>query len=176
MKKILVTGASGFIGSYLVSKLSEDLNCKIYAIDRKQLKVKKKNIFFIKKDLKFIKKYPKVDIVFHLAAYNGTKHFYKNPSDVINDNIIPTLNLIDFYSNQILVNGIGTVNYSTGTVSFNSLNPAGYIENSSDIRIYAKAEELDITSTNDMILVIDDTTTNTDVKRISGLTVTILTE
>jgi hypothetical protein len=75
-----------------------------------------------------------------------------------------------------LVSGVGTVNYSTGTVSFNSLNISGYVENSSDIRIYAKTEELDITTTNDMILVIDDTATNTDVKRTSGLTVTILTE
>ena len=50
------------------------------------------------------------------------------------------------------------------------------MENSPDIRIYAKAEELDIMSTNDMILVIDDTSTNTDVKRLSGLTVTILAE
>ena len=96
--------------------------------------------------------------------------------DTLSTNIISSLNLIDFYSNQILVNGIGTVNYSMGTLSFNSLNPAGYVENSSDIRIYAKTEELDITSTNDMILVIDDTATNTDVRRISGLTVTILTE
>ena len=31
-------------------------------------------------------------------------------------------------------------------------------------------------STNDTILVIDDTTVNTDVKRSAGLTVTILTE
>ena len=96
--------------------------------------------------------------------------------DTLSTDTISSLNLIDFYSNQILVNGIGTVNYSMGTLSFNSLNPAGYVENSSDIRIYAKAEELDITSTNDMILVIDDTATNTDVKRITGLTVTILTE
>ena len=79
MKKILVTGASGFIGSYLVSKLSEDLNSKIYAIDRNQLTIKKKNILFINRDLKLMKKFQKVDIVFHLAEYNGKKNFYKNP-------------------------------------------------------------------------------------------------
>jgi hypothetical protein len=96
--------------------------------------------------------------------------------DTLSTNTTSSLNLVDFYSDQILVNGIGTVDYSIGTLSFNSLNPAGYVENSSDIRIYAKSEELDITSTNDMILVIDDTAANTDVKRLSGLTVTILTE
>ena len=96
--------------------------------------------------------------------------------DTLSTNTSSSLNLIDFYSNQILVNGIGTVDYSAGTLSFSSLNLSGYVENSSDIRIYAKTEELDITTTNDMILVIDDTATNTDVKRSSGLTVTILTE
>jgi hypothetical protein len=94
----------------------------------------------------------------------------------LSTNTTSTINLLDFYSDQILINSIGTVDYFKGTVSFYSLNPTGYVENSSDIRIYAKAEELDIMSTNDTILVIDDTTTNTDVKRISGLTVTILTE
>ena len=96
--------------------------------------------------------------------------------DTLSTNTSSSLNLVDFYSDQILVSGVGTVNYSTGTLSFNSLNISGYVENSSDVRIYAKTEELDITTTNDMILVIDDTATNTDVKRSSGLTVTILTE
>jgi hypothetical protein len=96
--------------------------------------------------------------------------------DTLSTNTSSVLNLADFYTDQILINGIGTVDYSKGTLSFNSLNPVGYVENSSDIRIYAKAEELDIMSTNDMILVIDDTTTNTDVKRLSGLTVTIIPE
>jgi hypothetical protein len=96
--------------------------------------------------------------------------------DNLSSNTTSTLNLVDFYSDQILVSSIGSVDYSMGTLYFNSLNPAGYVENSADIRIYAKAEELDIMSTNDMILVIDDTSTNTDVKRLSGLTVTILAE
>lgn len=96
--------------------------------------------------------------------------------DTLSTNTSSTLNLIDFYSNQVLITNLGTVNYSTGTLSFNSLNPAGYVENSSDIRIYAKTEELDINSTNDMILVIDDTTTNTEIKQSPGLTITILTE
>ena len=59
MKKILVTGASGFIGSYLVSKLSEDLNSKIYAIDRNQLTIKKKKYPFYKPGFKTYEKISK---------------------------------------------------------------------------------------------------------------------
>ena len=39
MKKILVTGAAGFIGEALVKRLSVNNKIKIYAID------KKKNVF-----------------------------------------------------------------------------------------------------------------------------------
>jgi len=99
-KKFLVTGSSGFIASHLVEKLSQNKDNFIYAIDKSKVKkkiLKKKNIKFIIQDLKKMKSFPKVDVVFHLAAYNGTKFFYKKPYDVIRDNIEPTINLINFY-------------------------------------------------------------------------------
>ena len=46
-------------------------------------------------DLK-LKKFPVVDIVIHLAAFNSTKNFYNKPLEVIEDNLIPTLNLLGF--------------------------------------------------------------------------------
>lgn len=99
-KKFLVTGSSGFIASHLVQKLSENKDNLIYAIDKlkiKQNKSKRVNIKFLFKDLKKMKSFPKVDVVFHFAAYNGTKFFYKKPYEVIRDNIEPTINLINFY-------------------------------------------------------------------------------
>lgn len=83
MKSILITGSKGFIGKNLIKRIKSKY--KIYEYDRN------------KADLKIKRKFPIVDIVLHLAAYNSTKDFYKKPLDVIKDNLIPTLNLLDFY-------------------------------------------------------------------------------
>jgi hypothetical protein len=86
------------------------------------------------------------------------------------------LNLYDLYTDGLLVSSLGTVDYVNGTISIASLNPAGYIENSNDIRFYAKIEELDINATKDLILIIDDGTLDTTSKRLAGLTVTVTTQ
>jgi nucleoside-diphosphate-sugar epimerase len=44
---------------------------------------------------------PDVDIVVHLAAYNGTKHFYNYPLDVIRDSVLPTQFLLDRYAGKV---------------------------------------------------------------------------
>jgi hypothetical protein len=93
--------------------------------------------------------------------------------DVITTSTTSTLNLYDFYTDKLVVSNIGTVDYSAGLVSLPTLKIAGYIENNTDIRIYAKIEELDISATNDLILVIDDGTLDTTSKKISGLVVTV---
>ena len=86
MKSILITGSNGFIGKNLIKLLKSKY--KIFSLDRKN------------GDLKTKKKFPKVDIVIHLAAFNSTKDFYKKPFNVIEDNLIPTLNLLKFYKKQ----------------------------------------------------------------------------
>ena len=35
-----------------------------------------------------------------MAAFNSTKDFYKNPLQVIQDNFLPTINLLNFYKKQ----------------------------------------------------------------------------
>jgi UDP-glucose 4-epimerase len=92
MKKILITGSSGFIGFHLVSHL-KNLNYEVFTADKSE------NI-----DLSIqenVKKLPDVDIVVHLAAYNGTKNFYEKPLDVIRDSLLPTQYLIDRYAGKI---------------------------------------------------------------------------
>jgi len=85
-----------------------------------------------------------------------------------------TIDLQDFYTNAVLISSIGTVDYTTGMVSFASLNPTGYIENANDIRLYSKIDALDIVTTKDVILILDDGKANTVSKRLGGFTTTMV--
>ena len=110
---------------------------------------------------------------FYYTSGNATTTVYLQ--DNITTGTTSTLDLIDFYTSKTFVPSVGTVDYSLGEISITSLNPTGYLENSSDIRIYSKLQEMDILSTKDMILVIDDGKSDTATKRTAGLTVTITT-
>lgn len=92
MKKILITGSNGFIGTHLCPALDK-LGHTIYAVDRE-----------LDGDLcdkSFVDSLPDVDIVVHLAARNGTKHFYNRPFDVVRDGVLPTQYLLERYAGKI---------------------------------------------------------------------------
>tara|TARA_B100001123_G_C15266289_1_gene1008545 strand:+ start:76 stop:1020 length:945 start_codon:yes stop_codon:yes gene_type:complete len=103
MKKIIITGASGFIGRSLVKKLSKDKKNFIVAIDNDKRgdfkKIKnKKNI--LKKKISVLSP-NKLDKIlkncyacFHLAAINGTKNFYNIPKEVLEVGTEGTINII----------------------------------------------------------------------------------
>lgn len=113
MKKILVTGAAGFIGFHVVKKLLEkkyivfgidNLN-SYYEIDLKKtrLKILKDNssFYFNKIDinnnemLKNLFEINKFDYVIHLAAQAGVRYSIDNPDSYIQSNIIGTYNLLE---------------------------------------------------------------------------------
>ena len=96
--------------------------------------------------------------------------------DVLTAETTGTINLIDFLTGITLVSDIGSVDYITGQISFASLDIAGYIENANDIRIYSSIAGLDIKTTKDIILVLDDGKADTTTKRSSGLTTTMIAE
>ena len=90
--KILITGSSGFIGQHLTKALKSQGHNIIEADRTHGVDLT---------DLVQVQALPDVDIVVHLAAHNGTRHFYERPLDVIRDAVLPTQYLIDRYLGQI---------------------------------------------------------------------------
>lgn len=114
LKKVLVTGAAGFIASHLIEKLLSK-NIYVIGIDNfdsyYEKSIKETNLKSLqkiggssfsfheiditnKKDLFSICE--PIDCVFHLAAKAGVRPSIKDPSAYINTNINGTQNILDF--------------------------------------------------------------------------------
>ena len=105
--RILVTGGAGFLGSSLVESLV-NLGHDVIVIDncwrgsKEYLRMVEDNITFIKGDAcvsttyEMIANPSSVDIVYHLAAINGTKWFHEEPRMVMDVNLNSTLRSLEF--------------------------------------------------------------------------------
>lgn len=110
MKKVVVTGGAGFIGSHLVDKLLEEEN-QVVVIDdfssgkkanisshkdNPNLRVYRRDIC---DDLDEIFEDNEFDVVFHLAAVTRVQFSIKNRLESHNPNVNGTLNLLEYCRN-----------------------------------------------------------------------------
>lgn len=99
--KILVTGASGLIGLELCRQLSKEGKC-VLAVDNffRGKKIPECYKFYqqdLTNPLEFLNdEADNLEIIYHLAAINGTTNFYNDPNRVISNNITIDFNIFDF--------------------------------------------------------------------------------
>ena len=114
-KIILITGAAGFIGSFLSKRILEENKDNVvigydnlnfyyvvrFKMERLQLLDKFDNFVFIRGDLRDRKKIKEIfekyspDIVINLAAQAGVRYSITNPEEYIDSNIIGFFNLLE---------------------------------------------------------------------------------
>lgn len=106
MKKVLITGITGFAGSYLAEHLLSAGNYDIsgtFLFEKSIDNVEhiKRNLNLIKADLSEEKSVLKIieevspDIIFHLAALTSPADSFKNPIATLNNNISLQVNLLE---------------------------------------------------------------------------------
>lgn len=148
-KSIVLTGATGLIGSFLIDVILEknrqdDLNCTIYAMGRDKDKAIKrfekykegKDYHFISYDVKKnleCNNINKVDYVVHLAANTHPLLYSTDPIGTITTNVIGLRNLLDFSVENkaerfIFASSNEIYGENRGDVEFFSEDYCGYID------------------------------------------------
>lgn len=104
MKKVLITGGTGFLGSSLTRKLVKK-GYRVFVFDNdyrgkvKRLNDIKGEFEFLRGDVRDASALEKAlkgkDVVFHLAYINGTEFFYSNPELVLEVGVKGMVNVLD---------------------------------------------------------------------------------
>lgn len=96
--KILVTGGAGFVGTNLIKSLLEGGH-KVVSIDNYhtgKVENHQKGCKYLNHDLRNLKEFMDVDVVFHMAATARIQPSFENPVEYFTTNANGTLNLVDW--------------------------------------------------------------------------------
>jgi len=101
--KILVTGASGLLGTEICRQLKENSNNEVWAIDNHSRSTTIPNCDkFLEIDISdgaaFANLPLDFDYIYHYGAINGTKNFYERPNQVLWNNMVCDFNMFEFAS------------------------------------------------------------------------------
>lgn len=111
-KSILITGANGLIGSYLIDYLlylneKFQYNIKIFAMARSLSKLEKRfgknipNLYFIEQDLnEQLHNVQQFDYIIHAASNSHPLAFSKDPVGTMKTNLLGTINLLNSIENK----------------------------------------------------------------------------
>lgn len=112
MKKILITGAAGFIGCHLAGELLQNEANRLVLADNLQrgkidedlqAVLANERVTFIQADVTDPAFYAGLatdfDHVYHLAAVNGTKNFYDMPAEVLRVNTLSLIFMLEWIKN-----------------------------------------------------------------------------
>ena len=91
-KSILVTGASGFIGSHLSMELKKQGADVLPLTDQDGKNIELRDWRRLKN---YVGKLGKIDLVYHLAAQLFVPYSFENPRDVYEVNVLGTLNVLE---------------------------------------------------------------------------------
>ncbi|MGH7203675.1 MAG: NAD-dependent epimerase/dehydratase family protein, partial [Candidatus Levyibacteriota bacterium] len=100
MKKVLITGASGFVGNHLITELLKNENHTLFGTYRSQTPQRKEErLEYVKADLEHksdvdsLLEKTQPDFIFHLAAQANVPQSIKDPIQTFHANIDSQLNL-----------------------------------------------------------------------------------
>ena len=101
MKTVLITGANGFIGHYLVEEFIKDhrVICVVRPGSTNMIRLEKfvNDIEIIEHDIKnSCANLPKADIILHAGANPSAADSLSNPTASVMDNVLGTLNLLEY--------------------------------------------------------------------------------
>lgn len=98
--KILVTGASGLLGTEICTQLKQDKKNEVWAIDNHSRSstvppCDKFMEFDLSDGSKFDQLPTDFDYIYHYGAINGTKNFYDRPNQVLWNNFVCDMNIFE---------------------------------------------------------------------------------